>query len=148
MKGFAFDMSPMYSPDVIIADGAPIMGLAWNLINLFHIAAASDGTIPFVVEGDHLHVQPQAGIPASKGIVYACWTLPTWYQVHSMLQNSPIGEALLNSVWKLDALKPAVYTPSRDIVEEMLEMLDFNSVDGAPAVSSDKNDEQSEIKIV
>lgn len=123
MEGKAFDMSPMRSESVAVEPGAPIMGLAWDLISLMEISQAAGGGIPFVVEGDHLHVQPQAKGGLGPGQLYAVWTFPDWYEWTSVAAATPLGAAARNTVWLWDLSTLTLTPPSAAQTQAMVEYL-------------------------
>lgn len=124
MEGRAFDMSPMYSETVAIQPGSPIMGLAWNIVYLAIFAAAQTGKIPFVVEGDHLHVEPGAsGEGLEPGSVFAVFTAPTWYTWTNRVLTTPIGRALLPSIWCFNGMRCEIESPSPELATRLKKYL-------------------------
>lgn len=124
MEGRAFDMSPMYSDDVAILEDSRIMGLAWNIIYMATFASIQTGKVPFVIEGDHLHVEPGApGAGLDPGQVFAVFTAPTWYNWTGRILETPIGKALIPSIWLFDGTSCAIQSPSAELAGRLKQYL-------------------------
>lgn len=121
MQGKAFDMSPMYSATEILAPDDHIMGLAWNIVSLSIIAWAYNDYPCFVVEGDHLHVQPD--VVMQKGTLPVAFTMPTWYQWTTELSSSEQLDSLNGSFWVFDYEEPSMRLATRDEMTALMAAL-------------------------
>jgi hypothetical protein len=118
MQGRAFDMSPMYSETEILAPDEHIMGLAWNVISLSMIAPAYAALRNFVVEGDHVHVQPAATL--WDDAMPVAFTMPTWYPWTGELMQSSEGVALNGSFWAFQLQEPGMRLASREEMNQLM----------------------------
>lgn len=93
----AFDMSPMFDKEHILSPDGAIMGLAWNVISVDILSCAYAAYPHFVVEGDHLHVQPGATLPADA--MLCAMTMPRWYEWTGAIMDSSETVDLAGSFW-------------------------------------------------
>lgn len=121
LEGRAFDMSPMYTKDLILSPDKQIMGLAWNIVSVCLLSSAYEKYPHFVVEGDHLHVQPGADLPVS-GLLLA-FTMPSWYPWVSSITACDESNPLCDSMWIFAQDEAAVRLASDSEVVEYLAAL-------------------------
>lgn len=117
----AFDMSPMFDKDHIMSPDGAIMGLAWNVISVDIISCAYAKYPHFVVEGDHLHVQPGANLPQDK--MLCAMTMPRWYEWTGAIMDSSETVDLAGSFWLWSPDSATFALAPNEVVGEYLSAL-------------------------
>lgn len=122
MSGRAFDMSPMFSRDDILSPDRRIMGLAWNVVSLAMLSSAYGRYPHFVVEGDHLHVQPEAALDPSE--MSAVMTMPSWYPWTDIIRGDEDTSVLDGSWWLFNAQKGTMRLAEDTAIKRALKALE------------------------
>lgn len=103
LSGLAFDMSPMWSTTEALSPDRRALQMAWNVFDIACLAQGCHDRVPYVIEGDHLHVQPKGNPQILKpSEVLSCLSLSTYYPLRKEVDSDRLTSSLVGSLWLFD----------------------------------------------